>query len=60
MGSIIVVSIIGKNLEDKNVLIHRNSQLIEMKIVDNKVHYLLEYNDGNKELFIVDKALISV
>lgn len=55
-----VVSIIEKNLEDKNVLIHRNSQLIEMKIVDGKVHYILEYTDENKELFIVDKALVSV
>ena len=55
-----VVSIIEKNLEAKNVLIHRNSQLIEMKIVDGKVHYILEYTDGNKELFIVDKALVSV
>ncbi|MFT7033832.1 MAG: dihydrolipoamide dehydrogenase [Cyclobacteriaceae bacterium] len=55
-----VVSIIEKNLEDKKVLIHRNSQLIEMKIVDGKVHYILEYTDGNKELFIVDKALVSV
>jgi len=55
-----VVSIIEKNLENKNVLIHRNSKLIEMKIVDGKVHYILEYTDGNKELFIVDKALVSV
>ncbi len=55
-----VVNVIEHNLEAKNVLIHRNSQLIEMKVVNDKVHYVLEYTDGSKEVFMVDKALISV
>lgn len=55
-----VVKVIEKNLESKNVLIHRNSKLIEMKIENDEVVYTLEYNDGSKEAFYVEKALISV
>lgn len=55
-----VVKVIEQNLEAKNVLIHRNSQLIEMNVVNDKVHYVLEYTDGSKEVFMVEKALISV
>ncbi|MEQ9288283.1 MAG: NAD(P)/FAD-dependent oxidoreductase [Cyclobacteriaceae bacterium] len=55
-----VVKVIEQNLEAKNVLIHRNSQLIEMTVVNDKVHYVLEYTDGSKEVFMVEKALISV
>ncbi len=55
-----VVKVIEQNLEAKNVLIHRNSQLTEMKVVNDKVQYILEYTDGSKEVFVVDKALISV
>lgn len=55
-----IVKIIEKNLEQKGVLIHRNSQLIEMVKKDGKVVYTLEYTDGSKEVFSVEKALISV
>ena len=55
-----VVKVIEDNLEAKNVLIHRNSKLTDMQVVNNKVHYTLEYDDGAKEVFRVDKALISV
>ncbi len=40
--------------------IHRNSQLIDMKIQNDEVVYTLEYNDGRKEVFQVEKALVSV
>ena len=55
-----IVSVIEKNLEANGVLIHRNSQLIKMDIVDGKVQYELEYTDGRKEIFNVEKALVSV
>lgn len=55
-----IVEIIEKNLEEKNVLIHRNSKLTEMKTENGYVSYTLEYNDGSKEIFHVEKALISV
>lgn len=55
-----VVSIIEKNLESKNVLIHRNSRLIDMKKENDMVVYTLEYTDGSKEVFRVEKALVSV
>jgi dihydrolipoamide dehydrogenase len=55
-----VVRVIEKNLEDRGVLIHRNSRLIEMKVEDGEVVYTLEYTDGSKELFRVEKAIVSV
>lgn len=55
-----VVSVIEKNLEAKNVLVHRNSRLIEMSKENNMVVYTLEYTDGSKEVFRVEKALVSV
>ncbi|MEO9484235.1 MAG: NAD(P)/FAD-dependent oxidoreductase [Ekhidna sp.] len=55
-----VVKVIEKNLEEKGVLIHRNSKLIEMKVDENEVVYILEYNDGTKESFRVEKGLISI
>jgi len=55
-----VVKVIESNMEANGVLIHRNSRLTRMDIVDGKVQYELEYNDGRKEIFNVEKALLSV
>jgi len=55
-----VVSVIENNLEEKGVLIHRNSRLINMKVEKGEVVYELEYNNGDKESFNVEKALISI
>lgn len=55
-----VVSIIERNMENNGVLIHRNSKLINMTIVNGRVEYELEYNDGSCEVFNVEKALVSV
>jgi dihydrolipoamide dehydrogenase len=55
-----VVRVIERNMENNGVLIHRNSKLIRMEVKNGKVEYELEYNDGSKEVFHVDKALVSV
>ncbi len=55
-----VVRIIERNMENNDVLIHRNSRLINMKKVNERVEYELEYNDGSRETFNVEKALVSV
>ena len=55
-----VVHVIERNLERKGVLIHRNSQLTEMRTIDNEIEYQLEYSNGRKELFHVEQALVSV
>ncbi|WP_109830468.1 dihydrolipoyl dehydrogenase family protein [Reichenbachiella versicolor] len=55
-----IVNIIEKNLERKEVLIHRNSKLVEMKVVNKTVVYTLEYDNGSREMFHVEKALVSV
>jgi dihydrolipoamide dehydrogenase len=55
-----IVEVIEESLEKSNVLIHRKSQLIRMDIVDGQVEYELEYDDSRKEIFHVEKALVSV
>ncbi len=55
-----VVRVIERNLESKNVHIHRNSKLISMTYEDGRVAYVLEYHDGCQEVFHVEKALVSV
>lgn len=55
-----VVKVIERNLEAKDVLIHRNSRLIDMRKDGDMVAYTLEYTDGSKEVFRVEKALVSV
>src|SRR5690606_24119079 len=48
------------NMENNGVLIHRNSRLVRMEILNGRVAYELEYNDGGKEIFNVEKALVAV
>jgi dihydrolipoamide dehydrogenase len=55
-----VVKVIEENMEDHNILIHRNSRMIRMDIVDGEVEYELEYSNGRKEIYNVEKALVSV
>lgn len=55
-----VVRVIERNMENNGVLIHRNSRLVRMEIKNGRVEYELEYNDGAKEIFNVEKALVSV
>ncbi len=55
-----VVSVIERNLELAGVRIHRNSTLSRMEVTDGLVTYELAYKDGSKEIFHVEKALISI
>jgi dihydrolipoamide dehydrogenase len=55
-----VVKVIERNMENSGVLIHRNSRLVRMEVKNSRVEYELEYNDGAKEIFNVEKALVSV
>ncbi len=55
-----VVRIVERNMENNGVLVHRNSRLVNMKIINGRVEYELEYNDGSRETFNVEKALVSV
>jgi dihydrolipoamide dehydrogenase len=48
------------NLESNGVVIHRQSKLKSMGIVNGKVEYVLTYADGHEEVCQVEKALISV
>jgi dihydrolipoamide dehydrogenase len=55
-----VVRVIEGNMESNGVLIHRNSRLTRMEVKNNRVEYELEYTDGKKEIFNVEKALVAV
>lgn len=55
-----VVRVVERNMENNGILIHRNSRLIRMEIKNNRVEYELEYNDGGKEIFNVQRALVAV
>ncbi|HYG01060.1 MAG TPA: NAD(P)/FAD-dependent oxidoreductase [Chryseosolibacter sp.] len=55
-----VVKVIERNMEANGVLIHRNSRLIRMEIKKGRVEYELEYTDGTKAIFDVEKALVAV
>ncbi len=55
-----LAKVIEDNLESNRVLIHRESVLEKMDIIDGKVEYILEHPDGTKEVFHAEKALISV
>jgi len=55
-----VVEVIEENLKAKGVLIHYNAKLIRMEIVNKRVEYELEYDNGEKEVFNVEKALVSI
>lgn len=55
-----VVDVIERNMEKNGILIHRNSQLIRMEIRNGRVEYELEYTDGRRAVFNVEKALVSV
>lgn len=51
---------VEKNMLKQGISIHKKSKLISMDIVDGEVEYILEYNDGRRELHRVEKALVSV
>jgi dihydrolipoamide dehydrogenase len=55
-----VVKVIERNMENNGVLIHRSSRLIRMEVKNGRVEYELEYDDTSKEVFNVEKALVSV
>jgi dihydrolipoamide dehydrogenase len=55
-----IVKVIERNMENSGVLIHRNSRLIRMEVKNGRVEYELEYTEGGREVFNVEKALVSV
>ena len=55
-----IVRVIERNMENNGVLIHRSSRLTRMEIKYGRVEYELEYDDGGKEIFNVQKALVAV
>lgn len=55
-----VVDMVEDHFERNGIHIHRNSSLERMEIKDGGVEYEITYADGRREIFNVDKALVSV
>ncbi len=55
-----VALMVTDNLEKNGVVIHKNSSLNKIEIVNGKVVYELKYNNGSVESYEVEHALISV
>jgi dihydrolipoamide dehydrogenase len=55
-----ISDLISKNMEKKGVIVHRKSQLKRIEIIDGKVEYEIETENGEREIIVVDKALLSI
>ena len=55
-----ISQLISTGLERKGAVIHRNSKLERIAVVNGKVEYELTNADGQREIVRVDKALVSV
>lgn len=55
-----ISKLVTSNLEKQGVNVHKNSSLIRMEKKNGGVEYELEFNDGRREVFHVEKALVSV
>lgn len=55
-----VTEMVENHFEANGIHIHRNSTLERMEIKDGKVEYEITYKNGKREIFVVDKALVSV
>ncbi len=55
-----LADIVASNLRNSGVNIHYGSALKRMEIIDGMVEYEIEYKDGRKEIYTVEKALVSV
>lgn len=55
-----IASLIALNLEHLGVHIHKNATLVSMDIENNKVKYILKFQEGKTQTFYAEKALVSV
>jgi dihydrolipoamide dehydrogenase len=55
-----IVQKVEQSLMENGVVIHRNSRLVRMDIVNGLVEYELQYKDGTTDVFQVEKALVAV
>jgi dihydrolipoamide dehydrogenase len=55
-----IAKMVTENLEANGVVIHKNSSLVRMQIVDGEVEYELQYTNGTNEILRVERALVSV
>lgn len=55
-----ISNMVEGNLVENGVMIHHNSKLERLDIVDGEVEYELSYKDGKREVIRVEKALLAV
>ena len=55
-----ITKIVSQNLKRKGVVIHHDTDLKRMEVIDDQVEYEIEDGDGNVEVIRVDCALMSI
>ncbi len=55
-----ISQVVSNQLKEMGAVVHGSSNLVRMEIVDGEVEYELEHKNGNREVFRVEKALLSV
>lgn len=55
-----IAKMVADNLASKGAVIHHNSKLERMQIVDGEVEYEISNKDGSREVIRVEKALLSI
>lgn len=55
-----IAKVVADNLAGKGAVVHRNSKLERMEIVDGEVEYEISHKDGKREVIRVEKALLSI
>lgn len=55
-----VADVVKNNLQAQGAHVHQGASLQRMEIRNGRVEYELSYNNGRREVFTVDKALVSI
>jgi len=55
-----IAKMVAKNLKNKGVTIHHDSDLVRMEIIDGEVEYEIQDSTGKSEIIRVEKALLSI
>jgi dihydrolipoamide dehydrogenase len=55
-----LAKVVADNLEKNGVIIHKESQLERMEVIDGRVEYEISNIDGSREIIHVEKALLSI
>ncbi len=55
-----IAKMVAENLAAKGAVVHNNSKLERMEIIDGQVEYEISHKDGEREIIRVERALLSI